>query len=141
MAGTKKFTAAKVIEAIEGSNGIKLTICERLGCSYATFQRYLKNFPTVRDAFDKESDYAIKLAQSVLIRNIEIAAEIQDQDDEDDILEQVDSSDAKWLLRYKAGWGKEAQVNVEFSNSLTLKQWKKNAAQRRAEVEELEDED
>lgn len=80
--GTTKHRPEDVIEAIEGSGGIKTTIAERLGVHCHTIDNYLGRWPSVKQAFDDEVESVGDLAESVVVEAIRDG----------------DVSSAKWFL-------------------------------------------
>ena len=90
------YTAEQVIAAISGSGGIKAIIAERLGCHRHTVDRYIANFPTVRDAWEQESETVVDYAETLLVTNIRLGLKRQRETNEP-----VDASDARWMLDRK----------------------------------------
>lgn len=92
------YTAAQFIKAIPGSGGIISTIASRVGCEWHTVKRYIGKHPTVMKAYRDEQEKGLDRAESVLMGNIALALK---QLQTEGRIEQVDSSDAKWLLARK----------------------------------------
>jgi len=135
MSNNPRVTVARIIAAIEGSNGIKSVICAAASCSYKTLNKYIGNSKRVRVAFDDECNKMIGLAHSVVANNIRASAKQQEGND----TAQADSADAKWYLARKGkdhGFGTEPVAPV-VAIDLTLNTWRKQAADRRKQVEDL----
>lgn len=112
------YKAADFIKAIEGSGGIISTIANRVGCSWNTAQKYVKEYPTVADAYNEEIERVIDLAEGVLIKNIQNAAK-QAQAGHD-----VDTADVKWFLSRKAkSRGYVERQEVEHSGTVYTVDW------------------
>ena len=98
MSRTKHYKAQDFIDAIPGSGGIISTISRKLGCSWDTVKRAIDDYPTVKAAYDNESEKVLDMAESVLLKNIEGG----------------DSADAKWYLSRKGkrrGYGDSVEVS------------------------------
>ena len=109
MSNRTKHGAADVIKAIEGSGGIKMLIAQRLSVTRITFDRYLKRWPTVMEAFKAEREGLIDIAESVVRRNIQLAHQAQ----AGGVI--VDSGDSKWLLSRLGkdrGYGDKQELDV-----------------------------
>lgn len=97
MAGVnERYTTAQVIEAIEGTGGVKTVIAQRLGCHRHTVDRYIARHPTVARAYQDECEKVGDFAESILLGNIRYALEQQRRENAP-----VDSTDAKWYLERK----------------------------------------
>jgi hypothetical protein len=81
----KQYKAQDFIDAIPSSGGIISTIARKLSCSWDTVNRAIKDYPTVKSAYDNECEKVLDMAESVLLKNIENG----------------DSADAKWYLSRK----------------------------------------
>lgn len=66
----RRFSVQEVIQAIEGSGGIKLDIARRLTCDRKTVDKYLQTFPSVKEAYDQEVESVGDDAESVIIDSI-----------------------------------------------------------------------
>jgi len=95
------YTAQQFIDAIPGSGGIVSTIAARVGCAWNTAKKYIDEYATVAKAYQDEQERALDRAESVVFGNIALALKALQAEGR---TEQVDSSDAKWLLARK---GKE----------------------------------
>lgn len=63
-------TAQQVIEAIEGTGGIKSTIARRLGVSRWTVDNYMRRWSTVQDAYNEEREKVVDMAETKLLEKI-----------------------------------------------------------------------
>lgn len=96
MGRKERFTAQQVIDAIRDTGGIKVEAARRLGCDWRTVDRYIKNYATVRQAYEQECETVLDLSESIMLKNLQLAR--RQQDEENTI---VDTSDAKWMLSMK----------------------------------------
>lgn len=96
MANKNKFTAQQIIDAIKGTGGIIAVAARRLGCDWRTVDRYIKNYATVRQAYDQECETVLDLAESIMLKNLQLARKQQDDNNVT-----VDTGDAKWVLSMK----------------------------------------
>lgn len=94
--GDLKCTLDEVVAAIDGSSGIKSVIGRRLGVTRQTVSSYLNRWATARQAYEQEKKSVLDLAESVVIRNIQLARKQQE-----DTKEPANSSDARWILTMK----------------------------------------
>jgi hypothetical protein len=134
---TSRLTCARIIEAIPGSRGIKTVIAARVPCVRATLDKYIRQHPSVRAAFEAECNAMLDVAHSVVAGNIEAAAKAQ----ENEPGKQVDSTDAKWFLARKGrdqGFGTDPAVQV-VQQAVTVADFRALADKRLAEVDELEE--
>jgi len=90
---TKNYPLEHVLEQIEGSGGITLTVAQRLGCDWLTAKRYVEKWETTKRAFEAEREKVLDVAESVVNRNIQLAYRMQNETQQP-----VDSGDAKWVL-------------------------------------------
>jgi len=90
---TKNYPLDHVLEQIEGSGGITLTVATRLGCDWITAKRYIEKWETTKRAFEAEREKILDVAESVVNRNIQLAYRQQNETQQP-----VDSGDAKWVL-------------------------------------------
>lgn len=97
---TKGYSLEKILEVIDGSAGITLTVAQRLGCDWITAKRYIEKWETTKQAFAAEGEKILDVAESVLERNIRIAYQ-QQRNPETGETQIVDTSDVKWLLSRK----------------------------------------
>jgi len=91
-----RYKASQFIAAIPRSAGIISIIANRVGCDWNTVKAWVKNHPTVAAAYAAEIETPLDTAESVVIRNIQLAAKQQQEADAP-----VDSTDAKWYLTMK----------------------------------------
>lgn len=89
---SKDYSASQVIDAIKGSGGIYSTIAARLGCDWATARAYVGKFATATAAYAAERETLVDAAESVLVKNVQLAQRKQATGDI------ADTSDAKWIL-------------------------------------------
>lgn len=66
-----RFKLEDVLESIDGSAGIKTEICQRLGCSRPTFDKYLEERPQVLEAYNNECRVVGDMARVSLYSAIE----------------------------------------------------------------------
>lgn len=88
----KDYTVAQIIEAIKGSGGIMSTIAARLGCEWYTAQRHVNLYAGSRAAYAAERETLVDAAESVLVKNVQLAQQRQKSGD------MADTGDAKWIL-------------------------------------------
>ena len=77
MSKAEKFPLEQVLAAIKDSGGIQAVVAQRLKCSRNTVSRYAREYATVRQALDDESETVLDLAESKLIaaiRNDDLSA-------------------------------------------------------------------
>lgn len=70
MAGANQFKAEQFIKAMPGSGGIIAVIAKRVGCDWHTADKYIREFPTVRQAYEDECAGIDDLAESTVIKAI-----------------------------------------------------------------------
>ena len=87
---TSKYTAQTFIDAIPGTGGIISAIARKVGCDWKTADTWVRDFPTVKRAYDAECEAMLDLAESAVLRNIKLAAQGEG-----------DTADAKWYLTKK----------------------------------------
>ncbi len=92
-----RYTTTQFISAITGSGGIITTIAERVGCTWNTAQRWIKEYPTVAQAYQDECERINDMAQSILMKSIKDG----------------NTQDAKWWLsrKRKQEFGDAVEVN------------------------------
>jgi hypothetical protein len=69
--GRRKFLASQVAEALQKSHGLQQLAAEALGCSRRTIANYVKEHPTVAEAYDEAREVVLDVAESKLIAAIE----------------------------------------------------------------------
>jgi uncharacterized protein with ATP-grasp and redox domains len=90
------YTTKQFIDAIENSGGIISNIAAKVGCSWATAQKHIKEYPTIAQAYEDECQRINDMAQSVLMKSIKDG----------------NTQDAKWWLskKRKAEFGESVDV-------------------------------
>lgn len=117
-----KYTAQQMIEALQQTRGNKAAAARALECSRNTIDRYIREYPTVKDAYEDVNSAGLDVAESLLHRFAE--GSVQGQSTR----EQLDA--IKYLLSTKGkqrGYTKRSEhehsgsVDVDWS-SLTDEQ-------------------
>lgn len=139
--GATRITAARIIAAIAGSDGIKSRIYGKIPCSPTTLDKWLRTAPTVMAAYRAECDKMLGIAHGVVTGNIRAAADKQEANEKDPKKKgsQVDSGDARWYLTKKGkheGFGADETVPT-VQIGITLGDWRKRSRDRRKQVEDL----
>lgn len=106
MTHKSKYTNAQFLEAIKDSGGTITLIAKRLGCVRKTVERKLSSPGEVLDAYEAETNRILDVAKTIVLKNIEINAKVQE---EQNIV--VDTTDAKWWL---------AKKDKEFKDSISV---------------------
>lgn len=91
------------LECIPGTGGIISAIARKAGCDWRTAEKYIREHPTVRAAYDAECEAMLDLAESAVLRNIKLAAQGEG-----------DTADAKWYLTKRGkrrGYGDAVEVS------------------------------
>jgi len=70
MGASDHFKATQFIEAIPGTGGIKSAIARKVGCDWHTVDKYVKTYPTVKQAYDDECEGVLDLAEVKLIEQV-----------------------------------------------------------------------
>lgn len=94
-----RLTAEQVIEALRAVKGIKLLAAQVLQCNRHTIDNYIAKYPTVKAAYDEQTQVVLDIAEGHLFTSISKGN-----------LEQ-----AKWFLQQKGksrGYGTAAQMEV-----------------------------
>ena len=118
MAKTDKYTTSQIISAIKGSGGIKVVICDRLGCARQTLDTYLEKYPKIFDALKEEKEKQLDAAELLIITNIGLQrrAQVGDPNAQVPIPPRVvDSSDA-WKLLEKLGRKRGFANNLDITS-------------------------
>lgn len=90
-------TTKQIIAAIKGTNGVQATIAKNLGVARQTVAKYIRDYPTVRAAYEDEKAVIDDAALSVVI---------------DDIVTNKDVGTAKWWLTKKvSGFGDKVTID------------------------------
>ena len=66
----EKYSAEQMIEAIRKNNGILALAAKNIGCSRSTVHRYVKDYATVKAAYDEANESNIDFVESKLMANI-----------------------------------------------------------------------
>ena len=92
-----RYNTTQFIQAIHGSGGIITTIAERVGCTWNTAQKWIKEYPTVQAAYQDECQRINDMAVSVLLKSIK----------------EGNTQDAKWWLskKRKPEFGESLDIN------------------------------
>ncbi|SNR99404.1 hypothetical protein SAMN04488503_2237 [Humidesulfovibrio mexicanus] len=69
--GRPKYTIKQVKQAINGTGGIKVEICERLKCSRTTLDAYIAKHPEIAEYYKEECESVLDMAESRLFSNID----------------------------------------------------------------------
>ena len=108
-----KYSAQDFIDAIPGTGGIISAIARKVGCDWKTADSWVRDFPTVKRAYDAECEAMLDLAESAVLRNIKLAAQGEG-----------DTADAKWYLTKRGkrrGYGDAVEVTGEGGGALVVK--------------------
>ena len=92
-----RYTAQTFIDAIPGTGGIISAIARKVGCDWKTADTWVRDFPTVKRAYDAECEAMLDLAESTVLKNIKDG----------------DTADAKWYLTKKGkrrGYGDAVEL-------------------------------
>lgn len=111
----RTYTAKQFIDAIPGTGGIISAIASKVGCSWSTAKIFIDEYPTVKVAYEAETESLLDDAESLLTNNIKFGLKEQRE-----IEKPVDSADAKWLLSRKGklrGWADKQEI--EHSGEMT----------------------
>jgi hypothetical protein len=104
----RTYTAQQFIEAIKGSGGIITTIAASVGCTWNTAQKWIKEYPTVAQAYEDECQRINDMAVSVLMKSIK----------------EGNTQDAKWwLARKRKGEFGEALDITSGGKPIVLVNW------------------
>jgi len=68
--GTTKWNASDVIEAIQGTGGVKTRIAQKLNVTRQTIDNYLERWVTVREAYEEEKARIDDIARNVIIKSL-----------------------------------------------------------------------
>ena len=108
-----KYSAQDFIDAIPGTGGIISAIARKVGCDWKTADSWVRDFPTVKRAYDAECEAMLDLAESAVLRNIKLAAQGEG-----------DTADAKWYLTKRGkrrGYGDAVEVTGEGGGAVTFR--------------------
>ena len=102
-----EYKAADFIAAIPGTGGIISAIAKRVGCSWHTAKKYIREYATVAQAYDDEVEMTIDMAELQVIKAIR----------------EGDIGTARWYLSTKGkerGYGGRIELTGEGGNAITL---------------------
>lgn len=134
----KNYDRQDVLNAIEGSGGVTLTVASRLGCAWHTAEKYIQMWESTKQAFADEDNKTLDRAESVIRRNIDLALKTQQE-----TMRPVDSGDAKWVLSRKGkdrGWAERHELRHEGTGSkgeIEIKQVGLTDAERKAALDAM----
>lgn len=80
-----KFTVRQFLDAIPGTGGVITAIAAKVGCTWTTAQKYIKQYPKITAAYEDERSSIVDMAETVLLRSIKGG----------------NTQDAKWFLERK----------------------------------------
>lgn len=63
----RRFTAEEMAAALRASRGIQTAAAQLLNCGVATVSRYVRDYPSVKEAYDEARAGIVDLAESQLI--------------------------------------------------------------------------
>lgn len=66
-----KYTAKQIIDALQKSKGIKSKAAEALQCSRNTIDKWIRDYPTVADAYEEINEATVDKVESALFDQIE----------------------------------------------------------------------
>jgi hypothetical protein len=67
----EKYTADQMIRALTETHGMKSAAARALHCSRRTVDRYIDNYPTVREAYEDAREIVLDMAEAALFREIQ----------------------------------------------------------------------
>jgi transposase-like protein len=105
--GTSKYTTQDFIDAIPGTGGIVSAIARKVGCDWATANKWVNEYPTVKRVYDAECESMLDLAESVILKNIKDG----------------DTADAKWYLTKRGkrrGYGDAVELLGKDGGDITV---------------------
>ena len=119
MDNTKR-TLEEVIEAINGSDGIKTVIAKRLSVTRQTVDSYLSRWKTAQDAYDDAVSSVSDVARSVVVGNIKAAYAAQSEmvkaaQNEPDPVKRRALWEAAMIESYDARWWLARKERAEFA--------------------------
>ncbi len=116
--GQRKVKEPTILDAIEGSGGVILTIANSLGVDWHTAKRAIEESPEATAALEAEMSKRLDLAEGVILMNIQMAAKQQRKG------YFADTSDAKWYLSKKGkGRGYAEKLELEHSGQVSWKEF------------------
>lgn len=119
MDNTKR-TLEEVLEAINGSDGIKTVIAKRLNVTRQTLDNYLSRWKTAQDAYEHETSSVSDVARSVVVGNIKAAYAAQGEaikaaQREPDPIKRLALWEAAMIESYDARWWLARKERGEFA--------------------------
>lgn len=108
MGSKDKRSVKDILEAIEGSGGIKQIVAERLNVHRHTIANYQQRYPSVSKALQDEMEVILDKAESNLFT----------------IISEGDITTSQWLLKYKAkdrGYVEKSEQKIEGSIETIIK--------------------
>ena len=66
----EKFTADEVAQAITEARGLQTAAAQRLGCARQTVARYIRDYATVRAAYEEANEKQLDTAEAALFKQI-----------------------------------------------------------------------
>ena len=103
----KKYTKDEVLDAIEGSAGILLTISKRLQCTWDTAQRWVNKWEETKVALKNEGEKVLDMAEGQVLKAVQGG----------------DLQTAKWVLARKGkerGWGEDNSLKLVNTDPLRI---------------------
>lgn len=103
----RHYTKEQVLEAIDGSVGITLTVAQRLECTWETAKNWINRWEETRVAFASETEKILDVAEGKVFKAIKDG----------------DIATAKWVLARKGrhrGYDETAMLKVDDSNPLNI---------------------
>lgn len=103
----RKYTKDEVLEAIEGSAGILLTVSKRLQCTWDTAQRWINKWEETKTALKNEGEKVLDMAEGQVYKAIQAN----------------DLQTAKWVLARKGkerGWGEDNSLKLVNDDPLRI---------------------
>ena len=103
----KHYTKEEVIDAIEGSAGIILTVSKRLKCTWDTAERWINKWEDTRVAFKNEGEKVLDMAEGQVLKAVNAG----------------DLQTAKWVLSRKGkarGWGEDNSLKLVNEDPLNI---------------------
>ena len=100
----KRYTKKQVLNAIDGSYGVMLNVARKLDCNWATARKYVNMWNDTKEAYKKEFDSTIDLAEKTVVKSIE----------------EGDVFTAKWFLGLMSKKYKE-KTEIDVNHTGTIK--------------------
>lgn len=103
----RKYTKDEVLDAIEGSAGILLTVSKRLQCTWDTAQRWVNKWEETKTALKNEGEKVLDMAEGQVLKAVQAG----------------DLQTAKWVLARKGkerGWGEDNSLKLVNDDPLRI---------------------